>query len=164
MIRRPPRSTLSSSSAASDVYKRQWWYQEGSVWYPSSDRLSVNIVGRAGNGPGNHLWRSELQQFSNESRLSIHVNHLPPGTSKWNKIEHRLFASISMNWRTKPLNSLFVIISLIGATPPTGGLPGKAKRDKRKYLKGLKVTEKEKLNNAMNDFYGEWNYVITPDW
>jgi hypothetical protein len=106
-----------------------------------------------------------LQQFSNESGLKIFVSHFPPGTSKWNKIEHRLFAYISKNWRAKPLTSLLVIVSLIRATTTTTGLTVKAKLDEKIYLTGVKVTEqeKEKLNILRNDFHGDWNYVISPN-
>lgn len=144
---------------------RDWWEQEGSILYPSSNRLYINADGGGSNGSRNHLWKAELQQFSNESGLSIHVSHFPPGTSKWNKIEHRLFAYISKNWRAKPLTSLLVIISLIGATTTTTGLTVKAKLDEKIYLTGIKVTEqeKEKLNIVRNNFHGEWNYVIAPN-
>lgn len=144
---------------------RDWWEQEGNILYPSSNRLYINADGGGSNGSRNHLWKSELQQFSNESGLSIYVSHFPPGTSKWNKIEHRLFAYISKNWRAKPLTSLLVIISLIGATTTTTGLTVRAKLDEKIYLTGIKVTEqeKEKLNIARNDFHGEWNYIISPN-
>lgn len=144
---------------------REWWEQEGSILYPSSNRLYINADGGGSNGSRNHLWKAELQQFSNESGLSIHVSHFPPGTSKWNKIEHRLFAYISKNWRAKPLTSLLVIISLIGATTTKKGLTVKAKLDEKIYLTGIKVTEQEKkkLNIVRNDFHGEWNYIIAPN-
>jgi len=144
---------------------RDWWEQEGSILYPSSNRLYINADGGGSNGSRNHLWKSELQQFSNESGLSIYVSHFPPGTSKWNKIEHRLFAYISKNWRAKPLTSLLVIISLIGATTTTTGLKVRANLDEKIYLTGVKVTEreKEKLNIVRNHFHGEWNYVIAPN-
>jgi len=143
---------------------RDWWDQEGCRLYPSSNRLYINADGGGSNGSRNHLWKAELQNFSNESGLSIHVSHFPPGTSKWNKIEHRLFAYISKNWRAKPLTSLLVIISLIGATTTTKGLTVKAKLDEKIYLTGIKVTEQEKenLNIVRDDFHGEWNYVIAP--
>jgi len=144
---------------------RDWWEHEGNILYPSSNRLYINADGGGSNGSRNHLWKSELQQFSNESGLSIYVSHFPPGTSKWNKIEHRLFAYISKNWRAKPLTSLLVIISLIGATTTTTGLTVKAKLDEKVYLTGVKVTEQErgKLNIIRNDFHGDWNYVISPN-
>lgn len=157
---------ISSDTAAFAVSTiRDWWEQEGSILYPSSNRLYINADGGGSNGSKNHLWKSELQQFSNDSGLSIHVSHFPPGTSKWNKIEHRLFAYISKNWRAKPLTSLLVIISLIGATTTTTGLKVKAKLDEKIYLPGIKVTEqeKEKLNIVRNNFHGDWNYVIAPN-
>jgi hypothetical protein len=157
--------TSSDTAAFAVSTIRDWWNQEGSILYPSSNRLYINADGGGSNGSRNHLWKSELQQFSNESGLSIYVSHFPPGTSKWNKIEHRLFAYISKNWRAKPLTSLLVIISLIGATTTTTGLTVNAKLDEKIYLTGIKVTEqeKEKLNITRNDFHGEWNYVIAPN-
>ena len=144
---------------------RDWWENDGKILYPSSNQLYINADGGGSNGSRNHLWKSELQQFSNESGLNIFVSHFPPGTSKWNKIEHRLFAYISKNWRAKPLTSLLVIVSLIGATTTTTGLTVKAKLDEKIYLTGVKVTEqeKEKLNILRNDFHGNWNYVISPN-
>lgn len=154
--------TSSDTAAFAVSTIRDWWEQEGSLLYPSSNRLYINADGGGSNGSRNHLWKAELQQFSNESGLSIHVSRFPPGTSRWNKIEHRLFAYISKNWRAKPLTSLLVIISLIGAT--TKGLTVKARLDEKIYLTGIKVTEQEKenLNIVRNDFHGEWNYVIAP--
>ena len=144
---------------------RDWWEQEGKIFYPSSNRLYINADGGGSNGSRNHLWKAELQKFSNESRLDIYVSHYPPGTSKWNKIEHRLFSFISKNWRAKPLTSLLVIINLIGATTTTTGLTVKANLDEKIYLKGIKVTEQErqKLNISRIDFHGEWNYIISPN-
>lgn len=136
--------TSSDTAAFAVSTIRDWWEQEGSILYPSSNRLYINADGGGSNGSRNHLWKAELQQFSNDSGLSIHVSHFPPGTSKWNKIEHRLFAYISKNWRAKPLTSLLVIISLIGATTTTTGLTVKAKLDEKIYLTGIKVTEQEK--------------------
>lgn len=114
--------TSSDTAAFAVSTIRDWWEQEGSILYPSSNRLYINADGGGSNGSRNLLWKAELQQFSNDSGLSIHVSHFPTGTSKWNKIEHRLFAYISKNWRAKPLTSLLVIISLIGATTTTTGL------------------------------------------
>jgi hypothetical protein len=144
---------------------RDWWEQEGNCLYPSAKRLYINADGGGSNGSRNHLWKFELQQFSNDSGLNIYVSHFPPGTSKWNKIEHRLFAYISKNWRAKPLTSLLVIISLIGATTTTTGLTVRANLDEKVYLTGVEVSEqeKEKLNILRNDFHGEWNYKISPN-
>ncbi len=156
-------SSDTASFAVSTI--RDWWEQEGKMFYPSASRIYINADGGGSNGSRNHLWKAELQQFSNISGLEIHVSHFPPGTSKWNKIEHRLFAYISKNWRAKPLTSLLVIISLIGATTTTTGLTVKAKLDEKIYLTGIKVTEqeKEKINIVRNNFHGEWNYVIAPN-
>lgn len=144
---------------------RDWWEQEGCVLYPGSKRLYINADGGGSNGSRNHLWKAELQQFSNKSGMSLHVSHFPPGTSKWNKIEHRLFAYISKNWRAKPLTSLMVIVSLINATTTTAGLKVRANLDEKIYATGIKVTEEEKnkLNIQRNDFHGEWNYTISPN-
>lgn len=144
---------------------RDWWEKEGKILYHSSNRLYINADGGGSNGSRNHLWKAELQKFSNESALDIYVSHFPPGTSKWNKIEHRLFSYISKNWRAMPLTSLLVIINLIGATTTIAGLTVKANLDENVYLTGIKVTEqeKQKLNIARNDFHGEWNYIISPN-
>jgi hypothetical protein len=144
---------------------RDWWEKEGKILYHSSNRLYINADGGGSNGSRNHLWKAELQKFSNESALDIYVSHFPPGTSKWNKIEHRLFSYISKNWRAMPLTSLLVIINLIGATTTIAGLTVKANLDENIYLTGIKVTEqeKQKLNIARNDFHGEWNYIISPN-
>jgi hypothetical protein len=143
---------------------RDWWEQEGKILYPNANRLYINADGGGSNGSRNHLWKEELQQFSNISSLDIWVSHFPPGTSKWNKIEHRLFSYISKNWRAKPLTSLLVIINLIGSTTTTSGLVVKANLDQSIYPTGIKVSEQEKqnLNIERNDFHGEWNYKISP--
>jgi hypothetical protein len=156
-------SSDTSTFAVSTIY--DWWTQEGSILYPNSRRLYINADGGGSNASRSHLWKNELQQFSNDSGLSIHVSHFPPGTSKWNKIEHRLFAYISKNWRARPLTSLMVIVSLIGATTTQTGLKVTAKLDEKIYKKGLKVTDdqKEKLNIIRNGFHGEWNYIISPN-
>jgi len=107
-------SSDTASFAVSTI--RDWWEQEGKLLYPFSNRLYINADGGGSNGSRNNLWKTELQQFSNDSGLVIHISHFPPGTSKWNKIEHRLFSYISKNWRAKPLTSLLVIVNLIGAT------------------------------------------------
>jgi hypothetical protein len=156
-------SSDTASFAVSTI--RDWWEQEGKILYPLSNRLYINADGGGSNGSRNHLWKSELQQFSNISGLNIYVSHFPPGTSKWNKIEHRLFSYISKNWRAKPLTSLLVIINLIRATTTTAGLTVKANLDEKTYLTGIKISEqeKQKLNIERNDFHGEWNYIISPN-
>jgi len=144
---------------------RDWWNTEGQGMYQLSRRLYINADGGGSNGSRNNLWKAELQNLCNETGLTIHVSHFPPGTSKWNKIEHRLFAYISKNWRAKPLTSLRVIVSLIGATTTEKGLTVKAKLDDKKYETGIKILkqEKDKINITRNDFHGEWNYVIKPN-
>ena len=157
---------VSSDTAAFAVATiRDWWDQEGNMLYASATRLYINADGGGSNGSRNNLWKAELQRFSNDSGLSISVSHFPPGTSKWNKIEHRLFSYISKNWRAKPLTSLLVMLNLIGATTTAKGLIVKANLDEKIYLTGIKVTEEEKkkLNIKRSDFHGEWNYTISPN-
>lgn len=142
-----------------------WWENEGKVFFPSSSRLYINADGGGSNASNSKLWKENLQQFSNDSGLEIHVSHFPPGTSKWNKIEHRLFSFISKNWRAKPLTSIAVILSLINAVTTTTGLKVTAKLDSKKYQTGIKISKKqeEKWNIKRNKFHGEWNYIITPN-
>ena len=144
---------------------RSWWTEEGIKHYPNSNRLYINADGGGSNGSRNKLWKEELQRFSNDSKLEIYVSHFPPGTSKWNKIEHRLFSQISHNWRGKPLTSLLVILSLIGATTTTTGLEVKVKLDENIYVCGIEVTKEqiEKWNIERNEFQSSWNYVIKPN-
>ena len=144
---------------------RDWWDEEGRKTYPETGRLYINADGGGSNGSRNMLWKEQLQGFSNDTGLEIHVSHFPPGTSKWNKIEHRLFCFISKNWRGRPLTSLAVIINLINATTTKGGLTVKAKLNQTEYKTGLKISKKqsEKWNIVRNDFHGEWNYIIKPN-
>jgi transposase len=154
---------ISSDTASFAVSTIQdWWNEEGRKMYPVSKRLYINADGGGSNGSRNNLWKAELQRFCNESGLTVHVSHFPPGTSKWNKIEHRLFAYISKNWRAKPLTSLGVVINLIGATTTEKGLIVKANLDENEYKTGQKITEEEKtkLNISRSEFHGEWNYTI----
>jgi len=143
---------------------RTWWYNMGHEKYIGAKRLLITADGGGSNGSKNRLWKIELQKFAIETGIDIAVCHFPPGTSKWNKIEHRLFSHISMNWRGKPLTSLEVIVNLIGGTKTRAGLRVKAKADKETYQKGLKISQKdfEKINIERNDFHGEWNYIIHP--
>ena len=116
------------------------------------------------NGSRNKLWKKSLQILSNETGLEIHVSHFPPGTSKWNKIEHRMFSHISKNWRGRPLVSLAVIISLIGSTTTKKGLRVRCGLDTNEYEKGIKVSDEEleELNISRHEFHGEWNYWVSP--
>jgi len=155
-------SSDTASFAVSSI--RSWWEGEGKNLYSNSKRLYINADGGGSNGSRNKLWKEELQHFSNDTNLDIYVSHFPPGTSKWNKIEHRLFAYISKNWRAKPLTTLAVILSLIGATTTTTGLVVKAKLDEKIYPTGIKITDEQMKNwNIVRDeFQGKWNYIIKP--
>jgi len=132
--------------------------------YRGASKLYITADGGGSNGRRNRLWKTSLQELANETGLEIHVSHLPPGTSKWNKIEHRLFSYISKNWRGTPLVSLAVIISLISATTTQSGLKVNCGLDEKTYEKGIKISDKEleELNITRNDFHGEWNYYISP--
>jgi len=143
---------------------RGWWESMGKEVYPVADKLMITADCGGSNGYRRRLWKTELQAFADETGLSIHVTHLPPGTSKWNKIEHRLFSFISQNWRGKPLVSYEVIINLISSTKTKKGLTVKCRLDENKYQKGIKVTDEEmdSLNIERADFHGEWNYIIRP--
>ena len=143
---------------------RNWWYGMGSKQYPNAKQLMITCDGGGSNGRRNRLWKTSLQEFANETGLEIHVSHFPPGTSKWNKIEHRMFSFISKNWRGRPLESLAIIVSLIAATTTKKGLKVQCSLDKNEYPKGMKVSDEEmaKLNIQQNEWHGEWNYVIAP--
>jgi transposase len=143
---------------------RRWWDNIGRKLYPKTLELLVTSDGGGSNGVKNRLWKRELQALANETGLSITVNHLPPATSKWNKIEHRLFSYISIHWRAKPLTSLEVIIELLSSTRTKTGLTVTAVVDKNTYPTGIKVSDEEmsSLNIIRNPFHGEWNYTIKP--
>jgi hypothetical protein len=156
---------ISSDTAKFAVQSiRTWWDEMGCIKYPKANKLYITADGGGSNGRRNKLWKTSLQELSNELGLEIHVSHFPPGTSKWNKIEHRMFSHISKNWRGRPLVSLAVIISLIGATTTKEGLKINCGIDTNKYEKGIKITEDEleELNISRNEFHGEWNYCISP--
>jgi Rhodopirellula transposase DDE domain len=144
---------------------RRWWYKLGKPRYPNASCLTITADCGGSNGPQVKLWKRELQRLANEIGLKITVTHLPPGTSKWNKIEHRLFAFITMNWRGKPLVSHQAIVQLIGSTTTDTGLEVRCEIDANLYPKGIKVTdeEMEAINIARNEFHGEWNYTISPN-
>lgn len=143
---------------------RCWWHNMGSHLYPAASQLMITADCGGSNGYRIRLWKNELQKFANEENLSISVNHLPPGTSKWNKIEHRLFSYISINWRGKPLIDYEVIINLISSTKTDTGLLVGACLDTGKYPKGIKISDKEMdlINIERDEFHGEWNYTIHP--
>jgi len=143
---------------------RRWWYSMGKELYPNASKLMVTADGGGSNGYRVRLWKLKLQALADETGLSIHVSHFPPGTSKWNKIEHRLFAFISQNWRGKPLISHEVIVKLIAATSNKTGLKVHCQLDDNIYPKGIKVSDEELagINIQRNSFHGEWNYTISP--
>lgn len=143
---------------------RDWWKSMGQSAYPGIRELLITADGGGSNGYRIRLWKLELQKLADEHGLSITVCHLPPGTSKWNKIEHRLFSFISQNWRGKPLISHEVIVNLIAATTTRAGLKVTARLDTNQYPRGIQVTDAQfaEINIVKHDFHGEWNYTISP--
>lgn len=143
---------------------RQWYLTMGYDRYPNAKRLMITADGGGSNGSRNRLFKRELQKFATEFHLEVHVFHYPPGTFKWNKIEHRLFAQISRNWRGRPLEMLEIIVNLIAATKTKTGLHVECKLDKNEYETGIKVSEEEMagLNLLRRAWRGDWNYVIFP--
>jgi hypothetical protein len=143
---------------------RRWWRRMGCRAYPSATRLLITADGGGSNGHRTRLWKLELQHFADESGLSLTVAHYPPGTSKWNKIEHRMFCHITENWRGRPLESVEAIVSLIGSTTTKTGLRIKAGLDKNSYAKGISVSDTDlaSINVQPARFHGDWNYTIRP--
>ena len=144
---------------------RNWWGQMGKESYPDARKLLVHADGGGSNGSRNRLWKIELQKMATDLNLEITVSHFPPGTSKWNKIEHRLFSQITKNWRGKPLVSLEVIVSLIGGTSTKTGLTVEASLDANTYEGGIKISDKQMkaLNISRHEFHGtDWNYTLLP--
>ena len=136
----------------------------GKELYPEAKKLMITADSGGSNGRRNRLWKACLQEFANETGLEVHVSHFPPGTSKWNKIEHRLFSQISKNWRGRPLETLEIIVSLIGSTTTKTGLTVKCVVDENVYPTGIKIDDTllASLNLIQNDWHGEWNYIIAP--
>src|SRR5579871_802411 len=143
---------------------RRWWQQCGKALYPEKSELLITADGGGSNGVRNRLWKKKLQDFANEEHLTITLAHYPPATSKWNKIEHRLFSFISINWQARPLTSLEVVLELISHTTTAEGLTVTAVLDSQTYPTGLKVTDEElaDLHLVRDTFHGEWNYTLTP--
>lgn len=143
---------------------RRWWRQVGAALYPHAPRLLICADSGGSNGYRLRLWKVEMGRWATEAGLTITICHLPPGTSKWNKIEHRLFSYISMNWRGRPLESHEVIVDLIGATTTREGLQVHAEHDLGTYPTSTKVSDEElaAVPVAPHDFHGEWNYTISP--
>lgn len=143
---------------------RRWWREMGEAVYPRARRLLITADCGGSNGYRVRLWRRELQKWADESQLSIQVCHFPPGTSKWNKIEHRMFCHITANWRGRPLLSREVVVNLIGSTTTRKGLHIKATLDENTYAPGIKVSDEElaTLSIERDEFHGEWNYRLLP--
>ena len=141
---------------------RSWWKHMGRPSYRDANALLITADAGGSNGPRVRLWKWELQRFANRTGLSIIVCHFPPGTSKWNKIEHRLFSYIAMNWRGKPLTSLATVVSLIGSTTTKRGLRVRSEIDKTAYAKGVKISDRQMANIKLerHTFHGDWNYTI----
>lgn len=143
---------------------RTWWHEMGQQAYPKASSLLITADGGGSNGYRLRLWKFELQKLVDELGFPITVCHLPSGTSKWNKIEHRLFSFITQNWRGKPLVTHQVIVSLIAATKTSQGLAVQSRLDERTYAKGRRITNAQlaEVNLEPHDFHGEWNYTIHP--
>ena len=143
---------------------RRWWEDAGKNDYPEATQLVITADGGGSNGSRVRLWKTQLQEFCNDIGMPIVVSHFPPGTSKWNKIEHRLFSFISMNWRGRPLTCLETVVNLISSTTTGAGLTVKAELDRNQYAKGIKITDAQMrmLDISRAEFHGERNYTINP--
>ena len=143
---------------------RGWWRVQGRRLYPGTRRMTITADGGGSNGYRLRLWKIELQKLADQTGLEIAVCHFPPGTSKWNKVEHRLFSFISSNWRGEPLADYQTIVSLIAHTTTVAGLTVQCRLDRRRYAVGKRISNKElaAVNIVPCDFHGEWNYTIRP--
>ena len=143
---------------------RRWWRNMGSAAYPRGGRLLVTADAGGSNGARSRLWKVELQRFADETGLKVSVCHFPPGTSKWNKIEHRMFSRIARNWRARPLVSREAVVQLIANTTTRQGLTIRAELDENEYPTGIKVTDEQMaaLSLSRDRFHGDWNYTISP--
>jgi hypothetical protein len=152
------------TSAFAVATLRSWWNTVGTARYPSADRLLICADGGGSNGSRVRAWKIELAAFAAETGLQVTVSHLPPGTSKWNKIEHRLFSQITMNWRGRPLKTHQIIVDLISSTTTTTGLTVLCTLDTGEYPTGLRYTDKQvkALPLQRHDFHGDWNYTLLP--
>ena len=152
-----------SEFAAASILR--WWQTLGVNTYPDAKKLYVNCDGGGSNDSRRRLWKKQLQELSNITRLELHVSHFPPGTSKWNKIEHKMFCFISKNWRGKPLISVEAVVNLISSTTTTKGLKIVCIEDRTHYKLGTVVTDAEfvAINILRDDFHGDWNYAILPN-
>ena len=141
-----------------------WWRRMGKSRYKQAKELLITADGGGSNGSRTRTWKKHLQRFADRTGMIVHVCHFPPGTSKWNKIEHRLFSQITMNWRGKPLSTLETVVGLIANTKTKTGLTVRAEGDPREYATGRRVTDAEMgtLLVTKHEFHGEWNYTLTP--
>lgn len=144
---------------------RNWWYKMGIYYYPNASEILITADSGGSNGIHVKLWKRELQKLSTEIGMDITVCHFPPGTSKWNKIEHRLFSYISKNWSGKPLESYEIIVKLIGSTKTVNGLEVNCELDTAEYKTGIVVSDNEieEINIIKKEFHGEWNYTVSPN-
>ncbi|MCA1675941.1 MAG: ISAzo13 family transposase, partial [Actinobacteria bacterium] len=147
---------------------RRWWNRIGASAYPAATQLLITADGGGSNGSRLRLWKTQLAELATETGLEITVAHLPPGTSKWNRIEHRLFSAITLNWRGRPLQTHQVVVETIAATTTTAGLTVSATLDTNTYQRGIKITDKEMKEFEArhlhrHDFHGDWNYTIKPE-
>jgi transposase len=153
-------SSDTAEFAVATIYK--WWIKMGRERYPNAKRIYITSDCGGSNNRRSRLWKMELQKLADKIHMNIHVSHFPPGTSKWNKIEHKMFSFISINWRGRPLTTYNVIVNLISNTKTKTGLEIQAELDEKQYTKGIKISDKDfksiKLKKC--DFHGEWNYVI----
>jgi hypothetical protein len=143
---------------------RAWWRKEGRVAYPKAKRLLITADAGGSNGPRLRVWKWELQRLADELHMPISVCHFPPGTSKWNKVEHRLFSFISSNWRGEPLTDYATVVNLIAKTTTSTGLKVSCRLDRRRYPVGRKISDEDfaKINLVRNKYHGDWNYTIRP--
>jgi hypothetical protein len=143
---------------------RRWWVEMGRPTYPSATRVLLTADGGGSNGSRNRLWKVALQEWATESGLRVSVCHFPPGTSKWHKIEQRMFCPITKNWRGRPLTSRAVVVNRIAATTTASGFNIQAELDEGEYPTGTKVSDEEfdGINSKRSKFHGEWNYTILP--
>jgi hypothetical protein len=157
--------TSSDTSEFAVFSIKQWWRKMGKKQYPDADKLLITADGGGSNSYRTKLWKTELQKLANEIKMEITVCHFPPGTSKWNKIEHRLFCHITMNWKGIPLEDYETVVQLIGAVKTKGGLKVKAHLDLNEYEKGRVVADDElkKVSIKGHKFHPEWNYTIKPN-
>ena len=158
---------ISSDTAVFAVNSiRGWWYSMGGLRFSNATNLYITADGGGSNSSRSRLWKKELQGLADELLMPIEVSHFPPGTSKWNKIEHRLFSYITKNWRGRPLETIEIVLSLIASTTTKTGLVVNTALDLSEYETGIKVTDEElkNVNITQNPLLGDWNYIIHPHW